>query len=171
MAFVSQSGASSSISREGSHTALIVQDPEQRDVSAQTADIAVGPGPGGILRLRGGPRDRPRVVWDEEVVDNEGLGRKKSKICCIYHRPRQFDESSDEDSSETDSDSDDDGTTRPNHQYRHHHRLRQHRHADGESGGEPHNELEHKRRGDIDDQNAYERISPRKGKDKATTRS
>lgn len=48
----------------------------------------------GILRLRPEPRSRPgldgqssssasgstrRVVWTEETVDNEGLGRKKSK--------------------------------------------------------------------------------------------
>lgn len=34
----------------------------------------------GALRLRGGPR-RPRqhVVWSEDVVDNEGHGKKKSK--------------------------------------------------------------------------------------------
>ncbi|AHL30100.1 protein phosphatase inhibitor [Encephalitozoon intestinalis ATCC 50506] len=25
-----------------------------------------------------------RVTWTKETVDNEGLGKKKSKICCIY---------------------------------------------------------------------------------------
>jgi len=40
-------------------------------------------------------------------VDNEGAGRKKSKICCIYRKPRAFDESSDESSASSDeSDSD-----------------------------------------------------------------
>lgn len=24
------------------------------------------------------------VTWTEETVDNEGMGRKKSNICCIY---------------------------------------------------------------------------------------
>ncbi|CAE6519450.1 unnamed protein product [Rhizoctonia solani] len=52
----------------------------------------------GILKLRGGPRSRPRVMWDADVVDNEGCGRKKSKICCIYHKPKRFDESSSESS-------------------------------------------------------------------------
>ncbi|KAJ1307299.1 hypothetical protein OPQ81_001409 [Rhizoctonia solani] len=52
----------------------------------------------GILRLRGGPRSRPRVMWGADVVDNEGCGKKKSKICCIYHKPRRFDESSSESS-------------------------------------------------------------------------
>lgn len=32
-----------------------------------------------VLRLRGGPRSARRVTWTEEVVDNEGKGRKKSK--------------------------------------------------------------------------------------------
>ena len=51
------------------------------------------------------------------MVDNEGLGRKSSKVCCIYHKPRGADESSsDEDSSGSDSDasdSADDGAARP----------------------------------------------------------
>eukprot|EP00967_Tisochrysis_lutea_P138090 scaffold248697_cov27-Tisochrysis_lutea.AAC.2 len=45
------------------------------------------------LKLRKGRR---RVRFAEEVVDNEELNRKKSKCCCQYHRPRAFDESSDE---------------------------------------------------------------------------
>ena len=73
MALVPQSGPSTAMSREGSHTALVVQNPaEQRDASALAP-------PAGTLRLRGGPRNGPRVAWDEAVVDNEGLGRKKSK--------------------------------------------------------------------------------------------
>lgn len=61
------------MSREGSRTAIIVQNPaEQRDAS----ELAP---PAGTLRLRGGRRNGPRVAWDEAVVDNEGLGRKKSK--------------------------------------------------------------------------------------------
>jgi protein phosphatase 1 regulatory subunit 11 len=44
------------------------------------------------LRLRA-PR---RVRFDDTAVDNENLGRRKSKSCCIYHRRRAFDESSDE---------------------------------------------------------------------------
>lgn len=31
------------------------------------------------LRLMGGDLNRPRVAWDEKVIDNEFLGRKKSK--------------------------------------------------------------------------------------------
>ena len=49
-------------------------------------------------------------------MDNEGLGRKKSKVCCIYHAPKGIDESSDESSSDSsgdESDSGDDGSARP----------------------------------------------------------
>ncbi|KAL6871126.1 hypothetical protein J3F83DRAFT_643201 [Trichoderma novae-zelandiae] len=68
--------------------------------------------PSVILRLRGGHTATGRSVqWADDVVDNEGLGRKSSKVCCIYHRPKAVDESSDEsssDSSSSDSDSDSD---------------------------------------------------------------
>uniref|UniRef100_A0A7S2N0T4 Type 1 phosphatases regulator n=1 Tax=Helicotheca tamesis TaxID=374047 RepID=A0A7S2N0T4_9STRA len=49
---------------------------------------------------------RPSVTWDEDVVDNEGLGRKSSKRCCIFHKQRPFGESS-TDSSDYDNSSDD----------------------------------------------------------------
>jgi protein phosphatase 1 regulatory subunit 11 len=51
------------------------------------------------LTLRAGPS----VRWDEDVVDNEGLGRKSSKRCCIFHKQRAFGESS-TDSSDAQSD-------------------------------------------------------------------
>lgn len=82
MAFVAQGGGpSNSVSRDGSRTALVVQNAEQRDASAAASlpDLAVGLTPAGTLRLRGAPRNGPHVAWDEHVVDNEGLGRKKSK--------------------------------------------------------------------------------------------
>jgi len=75
-----------------------------------------------VLHLRGAPLDsergstQRRIQWAEDVVDNEGLGRKKSKVCCIYHAPKGIDESSDEsssDSSSDESDSGDDGSARP----------------------------------------------------------
>lgn len=94
--------------------------------------------PVGTLKLRGdgdGQSSGRKVKWDDTVVDNEGLGRKKSKsmykifnqilffmswlfnyffsaqskVCCIYHKPRAFGESSDEDSSRDDSDDSDHG--------------------------------------------------------------
>lgn len=33
----------------------------------------------GRLRLRGAARTRPRVAWVEDTVDNEGMGKKKTK--------------------------------------------------------------------------------------------
>jgi len=40
--------------------------------------------PQAILRLRGAPPPTNRSVqWAEDVVDNEGLGRKKSKGTCV----------------------------------------------------------------------------------------
>ncbi|KAL2221425.1 phosphatase inhibitor-domain-containing protein [Thermoascus aurantiacus ATCC 26904] len=77
----------------------------------------------GTLRLRGEPfsdaaqvEERTgstrRIRWSEDVVDNEGMGKKSSKVCCIYHKSRPVgessseSESSDSSSSETDSDSD-----------------------------------------------------------------
>ncbi|KAK9451558.1 phosphatase inhibitor-domain-containing protein [Limtongia smithiae] len=53
----------------------------------------------GTLRLRGGPVSDRRVAWSDDVIDNEGMGKKKSKICCIFHKQRAFDESSSDDSS------------------------------------------------------------------------
>ncbi|RMJ28226.1 hypothetical protein PHISP_00929 [Aspergillus sp. HF37] len=72
----------------------------------------------GTLRLRGenNPtaaetdqegRSTRRIKWSEDVVDNEGMGKKKSKVCCIYHKPRPVGESSSESESESSSDSSD----------------------------------------------------------------
>ncbi|KAF9884987.1 hypothetical protein FE257_000810 [Aspergillus nanangensis] len=53
-----------------------------------------------------------RIRWSEDVIDNEGMGKKSSKVCCIYHKTRPVGESSSEsessDSSSSDSDSDSD---------------------------------------------------------------
>ncbi|KAG2076505.1 hypothetical protein BDR04DRAFT_1089629 [Suillus decipiens] len=88
---------------DGSRTiTLLDSQPRSEDDTSQS-----GSGVLGTLRLRGQPRKaRQRVAWDEDVIDNEGCGKKKSKICCIYHKPRRFDESSEEESSGSDSDSD-----------------------------------------------------------------
>lgn len=40
------------------------------------------------------------------MQDNEGLGRKKSKRCCIFHKERDFGESSTDSSDNNDSDDD-----------------------------------------------------------------
>lgn len=48
---------------------------------------------------------RRSVRFSDDVVDNEHMNKKKSKICCIFRKQRQFGESSSEESS-SDSDSD-----------------------------------------------------------------
>lgn len=61
-----------------------------------------------------GTKRRRQIQWAESVIDNEGLGRKKSKVCCIYHKPRAVGESSsEEDSSDSDSSSGDSDGARP----------------------------------------------------------
>ncbi|KAF9877770.1 hypothetical protein CkaCkLH20_04905 [Colletotrichum karsti] len=92
-----------------------VHDPQQRSTpgpsqtQTETTNSQSRTGTQAILRLRGAHApSRPSVRWAEDVVDNEGLGRKSSKVCCIYHRPKGVDESSDESSSDSSSDSDSD---------------------------------------------------------------
>lgn len=43
-----------------------------------------------------GSEQKPRVRWTNDVIDNEYMNKKKSKICCIFHPQREFGESSDE---------------------------------------------------------------------------
>ena len=62
MALVPQGGPSNAMSREGSRTALMVQNADQRDASAASiTELAVGLAPAGTLRLRGAQRDGPHV--------------------------------------------------------------------------------------------------------------
>ncbi|KAL2019417.1 hypothetical protein VTK56DRAFT_9622 [Thermocarpiscus australiensis] len=124
-----------------------------------------------ILRLRGAHAPTRRSVqWRSDVVDNEGLNKKKSKVCCIYHRPRAIDESSDESSSsssssdsDSDSDSDSGASKRPGggdgpgedqhgHEHQcdgHQHHHHSHRRGRGETG---------KRRRRRPSPNAYEKM-------------
>lgn len=77
-----------SAASDGSRT-ITIQDSNPREEGANSSgeDSEVG-----RLRLRGATRrdraGRPRVVWREDVVDNEGAGRKSSKspfISLFYH--------------------------------------------------------------------------------------
>ncbi|KAE9402522.1 hypothetical protein BT96DRAFT_991160 [Gymnopus androsaceus JB14] len=118
----------------------------------------------GTLKLRASTRKpRQKVIWREDVVDNEGAGKKSSKICCIYHKPKAFDESSDEDDSDTESDSSCD------------HNHASHRHSHGPAGGhgpglessDSGSSVQHIEHGDSPN-NAYEMApSSKKGKHKA----
>ena len=55
-----------------------------------------------VLRSRG----RKKVAWAEGTLDNENAGKKSSKKCCIYEKPRAFGESSSSSSSESDDEHD-----------------------------------------------------------------
>ncbi|TVY83811.1 Type 1 phosphatases regulator [Lachnellula suecica] len=125
-----------------------------------------------VLHLRGATREegaegstrsRPRIQWAEDVVDNEGLGRKKSKVCCIYHAPKGIDESSDEsssDSSSDESDSGDDGAARPS-------KGRGERHTHGHGHDHDHNHGSGgKGKGRASSPNAYEKVPKVKAKAK-----
>mmetsp|Transcript_7358 Transcript_7358/g.14645 ORF Transcript_7358/g.14645 Transcript_7358/m.14645 type:complete len:168 (+) Transcript_7358:181-684(+) len=50
--------------------------------------------------------DEKRVTWDEDVVNNEHMNRKKSNKCCIYHKPKAFDESDSESGGDSDHEED-----------------------------------------------------------------
>lgn len=56
-------------------------------------------------------QSKKSVRFARDTVDNEHMDRRKSKICCIYHRPRRFDES-DSDESDSDAAGSDDGGER-----------------------------------------------------------
>lgn len=115
--------------------------------------------PDGTLILRGASNTNRRVTWGEDVVDNEGLGRKKSKICCIFKKQREFGESSSEsDSSDDDSGSDSDEGGKPH----------EHRNGNGNGNGDcdhGHKHGQSKRRQKRGSPNAYDRM-PKNRKDK-----
>lgn len=46
------------------------------------------------------PSPSRRVQWATNTVDNEFLNKKKSKCCCVYEKPRNWNESSSEDENE-----------------------------------------------------------------------
>lgn len=56
-----------------------------------------------VLKLKK-PQTDKKVQWEEGVVDNEFLGKKSSKCCCIYTKPRKFGESDTESDSEGEGD-------------------------------------------------------------------
>ena len=78
--------------------------------SQTITETPAGPStPSATLRLRAEPEDSQRVRWAEDVVDNESMGKKSSKVCCIYHKPHTpGDSGSESESSSSDEDSEPD---------------------------------------------------------------
>ncbi|CAG2165656.1 unnamed protein product [Oppiella nova] len=59
------------------------------------------------LRLKAHPKSsdsrlQKKVSFTDSTVDNEGLGRKKSKCCCVYQKQKFFDDNSSTDSDDSD---------------------------------------------------------------------
>lgn len=182
--------ASTSSPSDGSRTQVIHDSQPREDESPSNPSHDQGDTSHGVLRLRGGPRSGPAVVWREDVVDNENMGKKSSKstcrsppaicsallanlcqsfvsdpVCCIYHKTKKFGESSSEESSsDSDSGSECDHT---------HHRHRHHHPANGDGGAERERSGEGGQVEELesdDEPNAYERPSGwkrNKGKRKA----
>ena len=64
----------------------------QQISSTQTISIQNGPA---VIRLRASEQasssNDNNVRWQTDVIDNENMNKKKTKICCIYH-PQDEDE-------------------------------------------------------------------------------
>jgi hypothetical protein len=71
-----------------------------RTVTVTETEIARAESPPGLTLQLG----RRQVRWSDDTHDNENDGKRSSKSCCIYHKPRRFDESSTESSEDESSD-------------------------------------------------------------------
>ncbi|KAJ2662006.1 Type 1 phosphatases regulator ypi1 [Coemansia sp. RSA 1200] len=151
--------SASSTPTHGSRTMVITPSEigEGDEEGAATPQVGAGSSSsrGGVLFLRGntstpmqGAREPsqpqsngPRVRWTDDTIDNENMNRKKSKVCCIYRKERQFGESDSDESDDSSScGSDSDGDNSPNEyermprygvpkkQHQHSHRARSHFH-------------------------------------------
>ena len=135
--------------RPNAHHQLRAQTPQQRQTTGSTTTTItstpaepINQPPTLVLHLRADSdtQSRRRIQWTEDTVDNEGMGKKKSKVCCIYHRTRDFGESSSEDESSSDADASDsdaggdagDGARRCGHGHRHKGKHDTRRRKDGE---------------------------------------
>ncbi|XP_074654690.1 E3 ubiquitin-protein ligase PPP1R11-like [Tubulanus polymorphus] len=86
---------------EGGHltpTAVAVSETIVKTDSSSDQDLR---SPSVVLKLRKPKNDR-KVSWTDDTIDNEMLGKKKSKCCCIYEKPKLFGESSGEEDDDDD---------------------------------------------------------------------
>ena len=194
-----RNGPSTSAPGDGSRTLTITNNPTREENGDEQGDDSENGQIIGTLRLRTTRLTGPRVAWDENVIDNEGFGKKKSKshslsenislieflieffffsVCCIYHKARRFDESSSDESSSS-SDSDSDSCSHHDHDHsghNHNHRLNLSRRGSGSSNPQQAQRgrgIVHES-GNLDDTqpNAYEtQPESKKGKRKASALS
>lgn len=74
-----RNGPSTSAPGDGSRTLTITNNPTREENGDEQGDDSEGGQVIGTLRLRTTRQTGPRVAWDEDVIDNEGFGKKKSK--------------------------------------------------------------------------------------------
>ena len=106
----------------------------------QTISSSNGNEPTPTLRLTGSNTEnndnnssQPRrgIRWTDDTVDNEHLGRKSSKKCCIFHKPKADPRDSTSESSDS-SDEDVNAYERlPKHQKRAMKKKKAHKHGAG----------------------------------------
>jgi len=82
-----------------------------------------------VLRLTA-TTSRRGISWDAGVVDNENMGKKSSKCCCIYNKPKAVGESSSE-SEESDNETNSYEKSKRYKKKRNHHHHHDHSHEDG----------------------------------------
>ncbi|KAL3228492.1 Type 1 phosphatases regulator YPI1 [Nakaseomyces bracarensis] len=82
------------------------------------------------------PSARHNVRWEDDVIDNENMNKKKTKICCIFHPAQEEDdemmcpsdhEHSDSSSSSSSSSSDEDDEDKYNFEQRRQRRIERRR--------------------------------------------
>jgi len=73
------SGPSTSSPSDGSRTQIVHDSQPRADDGSSNPSHDQENTPHGVLRLRGGPKSKPAVVWKEDVIDNENMGKKSSK--------------------------------------------------------------------------------------------
>lgn len=56
-----------------------------------------------------------KVSWKEGTIDNENMNKKKSNICCIYHKQKLSPDESDTSSCESCEEKNKNAYERPNH--------------------------------------------------------
>ena len=66
------------------------------------AEVVAQPEPAQTLVLQ--LRERPQITWAEDTIDNEHMGKKSSKRCCIFHKVKKFAESDSDETSEEEGD-------------------------------------------------------------------
>ena len=84
-----RNGPSTSAPGDGSRTLTITNDPTREENGGEQGDDSEGGQIIGTLRVRTTRQTGPRVAWDEDVIDNEGFAKKKSKSI-FHHLSKNF---------------------------------------------------------------------------------